>query len=187
MVFRVCSCLILFFCLQVRGQQQNLALAPGVSYRVFPGSWNRSLLDEKLGSLIDTDLQRETGQRQNLLVNGKVREGAVRYNYHTAHERDRFLIIEFDLGRPAKVQQLKVSAFRNNSLYAMKRVQLSSSLDQFLFQPQGSVEANQILLGKDIYQAEFTLPDIGMRFFRVAVWAHSWINVSEIEVWGIWQ
>jgi len=188
MFFRVCLGIFLLAGLLIAEEIENLALAPEVSYQVYPGNWQRSLLtDKSLGGLIDNDWDRESGQRKNMLVNGKTLESAIRYNYHSALAAERFMVIEFDLGKPAAVQELKIFAFRNNSLYEMRKVQLESSSDHFVFKQNGAVDLEQIQLEKNIYRAELRPLDSNMRVLRLYVWGRSWINVTEVEIWGTWQ
>lgn len=188
MFFRVCLGIFLLAGRLIAEEIENLALAAEVSYQIYPGKWHHSLLtDKNLGALIDNDWDRENGQRKNMLVNGKTLESAIRYNYHSALAAERFMVIEFDLGKPATIQEVKIFAFKNNSLYEMRKVQLESSLDHFVFKQNGVADLEQIQLEKNIYRAELRPLDSDMRILRLYVWCRSWINVTEVEIWGTWQ
>ena len=97
---------------------ENLMTKKDVSYQVFPGDWNKKLINDKnLGKFLDPDLDRATNKRKGLLADGKKDQRAVCYNYHWTKKDLRFVTIVVDLGKEYNLSKVNIVAFRNNDAY----------------------------------------------------------------------
>lgn len=162
---------------------ENLMKDPAVSYKVFPGSWNRKLLQGKLGLTLDPDLDLKTGTRKGLLTDGKTFQRAVVYNYHRAAREFCFVTIEVDLGKPRTLSEIRVMAVENNSLYRPAKIEISGGPGNLVCEPLGS--STEWKKKQYVRTAAITGSWSGCRFLRIRVYsAAGWINVSEIEVYG---
>ena len=164
---------------------ENLLAAPGASYTVFPGDWNKKLINDKnLGKYIDPDYDRATEKRRGLLTDGKTEQRAVCYNYHWTLKDQRFITIVADLGKESTIDNVQIVAFRNNDAYQPGKFEIAIS--------NNNVEYTDLAKGdswvvKKHYQCFADIPANGAkcRYIRIKVWTlGAWINISEIGVSG---
>ena len=163
---------------------ENLMKNPEVSYKVFPGRWFQELLkDKKLGPTIDPDLDRATGKRKGLLTDGKTFQRAVVYNYHRTPQDQCFVTIEVDLGKPVTVAEIRVMAVENNDMYHPAKIEVAGGADNLKWTEFGT-SAEWAKKGY-VQTASLKGEWKECRFLQIKVYtSKSWINVSEIEVYG---
>ena len=176
--------LVALFSLNLCGAE-NLLTAAGASYTVFPGDWNKNLVNDKnLGKMIDPDFDRANEKRKGLLADGVTAQRAVCYNYHWTAKDQRFVTIVADLGKEYAVDSVRIVAFRNNEAYQPGNFEVAVSSD--------NIECKELAKGdawvtKARYEriADVAASSVKCRYVRIKVWTcGSWINISEIGVFG---
>ena len=164
---------------------ENLLKAPGASYTVFPGDWNKNLINDKvLGKQIDPDFDREKDCRKGMLCDGVTSQRGVCYNYHWTAKDLRFVTIVADLGKECTIDNVQIVAFRNNDAYQPGKFEIAIS--------NNNVEYTDLAKGdswvvKKHYLCFADIPANGAkcRYIRIKVWTlGAWINIAEIGVSG---
>ena len=164
----------------------NLISAPETELRIFPGNWNkRCLRDPKLSKLIRNGTDPVSGKCDGKLSDGDLRRSALAYNYHGIPEKQRTLIIEADLGRIFELDKIQLNAFRNNNLYAIKKVVFYGSRDGLTWQTLGEISDKELVLKNFLYTAAVKRKYSGIRYIRFQVVSDdTWINITEIFASG---
>ena len=155
------------------------------TYEVFPGNWNKALInDTNLGKHIDPDLDRTTNKRKGLLTDGKVFQRAVCYNYHWTPQDQRFVTVVVDLGAPRDVEKVTIGVTQNNDGYTPDKYSVETSNDNVAYTALGEGST----WNKKTYERHAEVVPAAAakcRYIRVKVWAKSaWINLTEIGVSG---
>ena len=160
-------------------------LTKTATYEVFPGDWNKPLINDKnLGKHIDPDFDRTANKRKGMLTDGKVFQRAVCYNYHWTPQDKRFVTVVVDLGAPRDVAKVTIGVTQNNEGYAPDKYSVEVSNDNVAYTALG----NGNTWNKKSYERHAeVVPGAAAkcRYVRVRVWAKSaWINLTEIGVFG---
>ena len=164
---------------------ENLLSATGASYSVFPGDWNKNLVNDKnLGKMIDPDFDRATEKRKGMLADGVTAQRAVCYNYHWTAKDQRFVTIVADLGKKYAVDSVRIVAFRNNEAYQPGKFEVAVSSDNIEFKELAKGD-NWGTRARYERFADVEASGAKCRYVRIKVWTcGSWINISEIGVFG---
>lgn len=175
---------VAFMVMSVSGAE-NLLKAPGASYTVFPGDWNKNLINDKnLGKMIDPDFDRSAEKRKGMLCDGITSQRAVCYNYHWTVKDQRFLTIVVDLGKETAVDNVKIVAFRNNDSYQPGKYEVAVSSDNAAFTDLGKGD-EWVTKARYLRIADVAASGAKCRYIRIKVWTlGAWLNISEIEVTG---
>lgn len=181
---RFCAFILVFMAAALSGAE-NLMKAPGTSYMVFPGDWNKNLINDKnLGKMIDPDFDREKETRKGLLADGVTTQRGVCYNYHWTKKDLRFVTIVVDLGKECAIENVRIVAFRNNEAYQPGKFEVALSSDNIAYTELGKGDSWET---KERYLQIADVASTGAkcRYVRIKVWTlGAWINISEIGITG---